>query len=46
MPGGRVANLRKAIKQLYSEPNDIKEWEKISGLKFDFISGGDADIYV
>lgn len=43
VPVERVATLREAFKRLYSDPAYIKEWEKIFGLKLDFIRGEDAD---
>jgi tripartite-type tricarboxylate transporter receptor subunit TctC len=42
VPEVRVAALRGSFKKLYSTPAYIREWEKIFGLKLDFISGKDA----
>ncbi|MFQ5918165.1 MAG: Bug family tripartite tricarboxylate transporter substrate binding protein [Candidatus Binatia bacterium] len=43
VPADRVAELRVAFKKLYSDPAYVKNWEKIFGLRLDFISGDDAD---
>ncbi|MFQ5851802.1 MAG: Bug family tripartite tricarboxylate transporter substrate binding protein [Candidatus Binatia bacterium] len=43
VPPERVAILREALRKLYSDPAYIKEWERLFGLKLDFISGQDAD---
>jgi hypothetical protein len=38
-----VAAVRKAFKELYSEAGYVKEWQRIFGLKLNFIPGADAD---
>lgn len=38
----KVAILRAAFKELYTDPEFIKAWEKAFGLKMDYISGEDA----
>ncbi|HUF41321.1 MAG TPA: hypothetical protein VMR20_05155 [Verrucomicrobiae bacterium] len=43
MPPDRVAILRQAFQKLYSNPEFVKEWERIFGLKLDFIPGDGAD---
>lgn len=42
-PPDRVAILRKAFDQLYSDPEYVKEWEKIFGLQLFYVPGQDAD---
>lgn len=41
--GDRVSQLRTALDKLYQDPEYIKEWEKLFGLKLDYVSGKDAD---
>jgi tripartite-type tricarboxylate transporter receptor subunit TctC len=43
VPADRQATLRQAFKKLYADPAYIKQWEKIFGLRLDFIPGIDAD---
>jgi hypothetical protein len=43
VPPDRVAAVRKAFKELYSEAGYVKEWQRIFGLKLNFIPGADAD---
>ena len=42
-PADRVAIIRAAFDKMYSDPVYVKEWEKIFGLKLDYIKGPDAD---
>lgn len=42
-PPDRVAVIRAAFDKMYSDPVYVKEWEKIFGLKLDYIKGPDAD---
>jgi hypothetical protein len=42
-PADRVAIIRDAFDKMYSDPVYVKEWEKIFGLKLDYIRGPDAD---
>ena len=42
-PADRVAIIRAAFDKMYSDPAYVKEWEKIFGLKLDYIKGPDAD---
>ena len=42
-PADRVATIRAAFDKMYSDPAYIKEWERIFGLKVDYIRGADAD---
>jgi tripartite-type tricarboxylate transporter receptor subunit TctC len=42
-PADRVAIIRDAFDKMYSDPAYIKEWERIFGLKLDYIRGPDAD---
>jgi hypothetical protein len=42
-PADRVAAIRAAFDKMYSDPVYVKEWEKIFGLKLDYIKGPDAD---
>ena len=41
--GDRVRQLRTAFDKLYQDPGYRKEWEKVFGLKLDYVNGGDAD---
>jgi tripartite-type tricarboxylate transporter receptor subunit TctC len=41
-PADRVAAIRAAFDKMYSDPVYVKEWEKIFGLKLDYIKGTDA----
>lgn len=43
VPQERLALLRQAFEKLYSSPEFVKDWEKVFGLKLDFISGAGAD---
>ena len=43
VPQERLELLRRAFQKLYGDPEFIKEWEKIFGLKLDFIPGDGAD---
>jgi len=43
VPQERLELLRQAFQKLYSDPEFIKDWEKIFGLKLDFIPGDGAD---
>lgn len=43
MPQDRVAVLRQAFQKLYSNPEFVKEWERIFGLTLDYIPGDGAD---
>ncbi len=42
-PADRVAAIRAAFDKMYSDPVYVKEWEKIFGLKLDYIKGPDVD---
>ncbi len=42
-PADRVATIRAAFDKMYSDPAYVKEWERIFGLKLDYIKGPDAD---
>jgi len=43
VPQDRVGLLRQAFQTVYSNPEFIKEWERIFGLKLDYIPGDGAD---
>ncbi|MFQ5850748.1 MAG: hypothetical protein ACE5JU_09190 [Candidatus Binatia bacterium] len=43
VPADRVATVREALRKLYSDPAYVKEWERIFGLKLNFIPGEEAD---
>lgn len=43
VPQDRLEVLRQAFQKLYSNPEFVKEWERIFGLKLDFIPGDGAD---
>ncbi len=38
-----MRQLRTAFDKLYQDPGYRKEWEKVFGLKLDYVNGGDAD---
>ena len=42
-PADRVAAIRAAFDKMYSDPAYIKEWERLFGLKLDYIRGTDVD---
>lgn len=43
VPQDRAKVLRQAFQKLYTDPEFVKEWERIFGLKLDFIPGEGAD---
>ena len=42
-PPERIKIIRDAFDKMYSDPAYVKEWERIFGLKLDYIKGKDAD---
>ena len=41
-PADRVAIIRAAFDKMHADPAYVKEWEKLFGLKLDYIKGTDA----
>jgi len=39
----KIEYVRAAFDKLYKDPEYVKEWEKLFGLKLDYIKGADAD---